>query len=48
MAPDINYNAVNSNQCYPESDCLDSIEVTDVGNAWLADKSITMFTHAGL
>ena len=48
MAPEICYRAVNSNQSFPESDCLDSTEVTDLGNAWLANKSTSMFTSVGL
>jgi hypothetical protein len=48
MAPDICYRAVNSNQSFSESDCLDASEVTDLGNAWLANKSTSMFTSVGL
>ena len=48
MTPEINYRAVNSNESFPEIDCLDSTEATDAGNAWLANKSVTMFTSVGL
>ena len=43
--PYINYTAVNCNQQFAEVDCLNATEVTDIGNAWLANKSITMFAN---
>lgn len=49
IAPEILYSAVavgGSN--IAESDTLTAQEATDIGNAWLAERSVTMFTSAGL
>ena len=46
LAPEIYY--TNKNSRYPESDCLDANEAHTIGNLWLADKTITIFTSVGL
>ena len=48
MTPEITYTAVRTIGTFSEPDCLASQEALDIGNAWLAERSITMFTSAGL
>lgn len=48
LQPEITYQSSKKNYSTQESDCLSEVEARDVGNAWIADKALTMFTSVGL